>query len=251
MPADQPIYGIKSRGQAGLDELTNLEEMAAYYLREVRAFRPQGPYCLGGYCFGGNVAYEMARQLRAQGEQAVLVALLDTAPANAGYERAQWWHPSFGYRFGRNLYYWLDDFAKIKPEERRRFVARKTRAFGRRLKRRLKLQEANGSVDLEDVIDLEQFPENELKLWEVHLHALAQHQDKSYPGPVTLFRTRGQPLVCSFEEDFCWNKLAPGGLTVRRIRGSHENIFMEPNVQFLARELERCLAEATKATGGS
>src|SRR4029077_5364539 len=52
MRADQPIYGIKSRGQAGLEEFAKLEDMAAYYLQEVRALQPLGPYFLGGYCFG-------------------------------------------------------------------------------------------------------------------------------------------------------------------------------------------------------
>jgi len=123
-------------------------------------------------------------------------------------------------------------------------VTRKTRAFGRRLKRRLSFAPTDANVDLEDVIDPQQFPERELKLWQIHLQALIRHQDKTYPGPVTLFRTRGQPLICSFEEDFCWSILAQGGLTVRRISGSHENIFMEPNVQNLAKELEQCLAES-------
>jgi len=246
MPADQPIYGIKSRGQVGLDELNNLEDMAAYYLREVRAFQPKGPYCLGGYCFGGNVAYEMGRQLRAQGEAVTLIALLDTAPNHVGYEKARWWRPGFAYRFARNFYYWLEDFARLRSEERRRFVTRKTRAFLRRLRHRLTVGRDAESVDLEDVIDPQQFPQHELRLWQIHLQALIRHQDKPYPGHVTLFRTRGQPLICSFEEDFCWSKLAQGGLTLRRIQGSHENIFMEPNVRFLAHELEQCLGEAAQ-----
>jgi len=107
------------------------------------------------------------------------------------------------------------------------------------------------AVDLEDVIDPAQFPESELKLWQTHLDALITHVEKSYGGAVTLFRTRGQPLLCSFEEDFCWSKLARGGLSVRKIRGSHENIFMEPNVEFLARELEQCLESAQARSRGN
>ena len=68
---------------------------------------------------------------------------------------------------------------------------------------------------------------------------------------MVLLRTRGQPLLCSFDEDFCWSRLASGGLTVKRIPGSHENVFMEPNVKFLALELENSLAEPgnPRATG--
>src|SRR5436190_13346859 len=72
LPPDQPVYGIKSRGQNGQEEWRTLEEMAMGYLKEVRALQPTGPYYLGGYCFGGNVAYEMARQLHSEGQSVAL-----------------------------------------------------------------------------------------------------------------------------------------------------------------------------------
>ena len=57
---DLPIYGIQACGE---EEFSTLEDMATHYVEKVRAFQPVGPYYLGGYCFGGNVAQEMARQL--------------------------------------------------------------------------------------------------------------------------------------------------------------------------------------------
>jgi thioesterase domain-containing protein len=242
MPADQPIYGIKSSGQAGRDEFARIEDMAACYTRELQAFQPHGPYYLGGYCFGGNVAYEMARQLRASGEEVALLALLDSAPANAGYERIHWWNPAYGLRFARNLGYWLADFAAQSAQERRKFVARKIRSFARKLRR----PHGECTVDLESVIDTSHFPENELRLWQVHLEALLQHVQRPYPGEVLLLRTRGQPISCSLEEDFCWGKLAAGGVRVIQIPGSHEGIFMEPNIQTLAKELAFALAQVQK-----
>jgi thioesterase domain-containing protein len=244
MPADQPIYGIKSRGQAGLEEFSRLEEMAACYLQEVRAFQSKGPYYFGGYCFGGNVAYEMARQLTAQGEQVALVCLLDTTPANAGYETAAWWRPRFSYRFIRNFYWWLKDFAALSPTECRSFIARKLRALGRRAMRWLGRKEGPESVDLEAIIDASHFPAHELKLWQAHLDALAGHIQEPYDGPVTLLRTRGQALFCSLEEDFCWHKLVPRGVKVRFVPGSHESVFVEPNVGELAKQLAKCIEEA-------
>src|SRR5262249_28658646 len=98
--------------------------------------------------------------------------------------------------------------------------------------------------DLEEVIDLRHFPQHELLLWQVHLEALIAHVERPYGGRVVLLRTRGQPLFCSLEEDFCWSKLVNGGVTVRYIPGSHENIFMEPNVRVLASELAGLIAEA-------
>ena len=188
----------------------------------------------------------MARQLHAQGERVALVALIDASPSNAGYERATWWRPEFYFRFARNLCYWLADFAEQTAEERRRFVIRKGRALGRKLIRRFRNSDP-GEVDIEEVIDPKYFPKHELKFWEIHLRALTNHVERPYAGAVTLIRTRGQPLFCTFEEDFCWSKLAKGGVSVKRIPGSHENIFIEPNVKSLAARLETCLAEARQA----
>lgn len=248
LPADQPVYGIKSRGQAGLDEPTNLEEMAARYLEAVREFQPNGPYYLGGYCFGGNVAYEMARQLQSDGQRVALIALLDTAPSNAGYERMTWWRPNFLMRFAHNFSYWWQDFAALKPAERRNFVTRKLRALARKAARRVRGRAGAELVDVEEVIDPTHFPANELKLWRLHLQALAVHVEQPYIGKVTLLRTRGQPLFCSLEEDFCWSQLALGGVLVKWIPGSHENIFLEPNVRSLASALADALTQAQSET---
>jgi amino acid adenylation domain-containing protein/FkbH-like protein len=242
LPADQPVYGIKSRGQAGGEEFSRIEEMAACYVNEIRRRQSRGPYYLGGYCFGGNVAYEMARQLRAQGERIALLALLDAAPMNAGYERVPWWRPQYALRFARNLGYWLADFMAQTPKERWNFALRKLRTVGRKLLRRITRR--SRTVDLEEVIDPALFPSNELKLWEKHLQALIGHADRPYEGDVLLLRTRGQPLFCSLEDDFCWKRLVHGKVQTVLTPGSHENIFMEPNVEALAQRLKAGLAEA-------
>src|SRR5207245_2152865 len=150
-----------------------------------------------GYCFGGNVAYEMARQLKAQGEEVKLVALIDAAPANAGYESMAWWRPAYAYRFARNAYLWLRDFEQVPPKERRRFFWRKVRVLNRRLWRRLWPQLGLAPVDLEEVIDPGRVPENEQKLWAIHLRCLVEHVQQPYDGAVTLLRTRGQAMFCS------------------------------------------------------
>lgn len=249
MHPEQPVYGIKSRGQVGLDEFEHVEDMARYYLEEIRALQPHGPYFLGGYCFGGNVAYEMARQLRAQGEQAAQVLLIDSSPSNAGYERIPWWRPLFYYRFARNLVYWFKDFVTLlEPAEQRRYFVRKLRVVGRRFARMLQRGNTANEVDLDEVIDVNHFPESELKFWRIHLNALVAHVERPYAGSVTLLRTRGQPAWCSFDEDFCWSKLARGGVTIKHIPGSHENVFVEPNVKFLAETIEECLATSLVAT---
>ncbi len=78
------LIGIQARG-LDLDAapLNTVEAMAADYLDAVRLHQPKGPYHLGGFSFGGLVAFEMARQLRASGEEVALLVLLDTQPDKA------------------------------------------------------------------------------------------------------------------------------------------------------------------------
>src|SRR5262249_21790606 len=76
---DRPFYGIRARGLHGETDLPErLEDMAAEYVSAIRTIQPEGPYLLGGWSMGGLVAYEMAQQLRAQGQSIGLLALLDT-----------------------------------------------------------------------------------------------------------------------------------------------------------------------------
>ena len=77
---DRPVYALQSRGLADGRFLTSVEEMAQAYLGELRAAHPSGPYALAGWSFGGYVAFEMARRLRAEdGDGAVvLLGMLDT-----------------------------------------------------------------------------------------------------------------------------------------------------------------------------
>ncbi|HXT40879.1 MAG TPA: alpha/beta fold hydrolase, partial [Candidatus Angelobacter sp.] len=245
---DQPVYGLESRGMRGLEEFTRIEDMAAHYIEEIRTVQPGGPYYLGGYCFGGNVAYEIARQLHGQGEQIALLALMESAPPNSG-ECIQWWHPGFLAKFAVNAVYWLNDFVHQEPADRQSFVRRKFRALGKRMRRWFWRDDPDaGAVDLDEIIDAAQFPELELRLWEIHLRAIRDYVPQPYTGRVTLFRTRTQPFLCSFDPLYGWSELAAGGVEAIAIPGSHEKIFVEPQVRALAAKLKACLNDAQSKT---
>jgi acetoacetyl-CoA synthetase len=77
----QAVYGIQAiGGPTTATPPARIEEMARTYIDDIRRVQPQGPYLLGGYCFGGLIALEMAQQLRARGEDVALLTLLDTHP---------------------------------------------------------------------------------------------------------------------------------------------------------------------------
>jgi acetoacetyl-CoA synthetase len=79
--SDHAVYGIEARGLDGTAEpFDSVEDMARFYLGEIRRIQPAGPYLLAGFSFGGLVALEMAQQLRAEGETVRFLALLDSFP---------------------------------------------------------------------------------------------------------------------------------------------------------------------------
>lgn len=85
---DQPFYALQSKGQNGQGTpLFRIEDMAACYIEEIRRIQPQGPWRIGGYCFGGLVAFEMARQLNTQGQTVELLVLMDTVCPRGQFTR--------------------------------------------------------------------------------------------------------------------------------------------------------------------
>lgn len=80
LPPDQPVYGLQARGLAGDNEPIRyrIEAIATDYVKQIKTVQPQGPYFLSGLSNGGNIALEMAQQLRAQGHKVPLLALFDS-----------------------------------------------------------------------------------------------------------------------------------------------------------------------------
>jgi hypothetical protein len=77
---DQPFYALEPPGLDGQQPpLLRIEDIAARYVTDIRRVQPAGPYQLGGYCFGGAIAFEVARQLEEQGQEIALLALLEAA----------------------------------------------------------------------------------------------------------------------------------------------------------------------------
>jgi thioesterase domain-containing protein len=76
LDAGQPLLGVQPPGLDGEAPLRSLEALAAFEVEQIRRYRPQGPYLLAGYCAGGTIAFEIARQLTAQGAHVALLALI-------------------------------------------------------------------------------------------------------------------------------------------------------------------------------
>jgi amino acid adenylation domain-containing protein len=79
---EQPFYALQPLGRQGDSLPATIEIMAKSYVEILRTVQPEGPYMLGGYCNGGLIAFEMARQLQACGETVELLAIVDACARN-------------------------------------------------------------------------------------------------------------------------------------------------------------------------
>lgn len=81
LAATQPVYAYQARGiYDDLPPFASIEEMATTVRQEMKQIQPQGPYRLGGWSFGGMVAFAVACQLRQQGEQVEFLGVMDAYP---------------------------------------------------------------------------------------------------------------------------------------------------------------------------
>ena len=240
MGADQPFYGLQARGLEDEQEpLTTIEEIAAAYIAEMRRVQPAGPYHLGGWSFGGLVAFDMAQQLRAQGDEVVLLAVIDTGPGvpehmpmdSALVDEAD---PSRqllvtaeylkGLR-GVDLGLTLADLAGRSADEQiRLFVERIQRA---------------GVMHAEDSFGQVR---RLLRVYRANVRAYRAYHARPYPGSITVLHAAAEPDPDA-PGDLGWSAFTPLPVDSREVPGDHVTMLAEPNVRVLAETLRACLAE--------
>lgn len=237
----QSFYGLQAYGLVDRQTPdTTIESMAERYLDAVRQRQAHGPFLLGGYSYGGTVAFEMAQQLIAQGENVALLAMFDHPAPKSGYLTVRLSRNAIR-GFLKNLPLWLQDYAQLDPRQQ----------WGR-IRRRITPTAARtpGQTDDETVALLEYYlddvsrvPPAHRALMRLHLDGAAAYEPKPYPGCVTVLRAQRQPLWCSYDPELGWSQSARQ-VEVRTIAGAHRNLLQEPHVQVLAQELARCIAQA-------
>ncbi len=238
---DQPLHAFKSRGLDGEEEFGTIEEMAAAYVTDLRAFQPRGPYLLGGYCFGGNVACEMARLLRAAGEEVGQLVLMNCVPHGGGYVRGRPTPVWLG-RYLVNLYGLLAQLHASGPEAKRAYFRWKWGAMKQKVRRWLgRPEERTPEFEVGETVDLAACSVEQRGLWAAHVRALCRYRIQPFDARVVLLRSRLHQRYCSFAHDCGWGEFALGGVTVRIVPGAHESILEEPHVGLLATQLQASL----------
>jgi aspartate racemase len=242
MGQDQPFYALQAKGLDGVEEpFDDIKAMAAHYIEAIRTVQPRGPYALGGLCIGGLVAFEMAQQLREKGEDVAVVALLDSLAVNSGYRKntLAW---KF-LHFIKDLPSWLMGSTQLNRLQWIDLIQLKIRMA--------KISFSSGGARhqfIKEMGDLFHFSEQHRKIARAQQRALREYTPQLYPGCLTLFRARMQPLLSSHHPDKGWSRLAGGGLKIKVVPGNHLAMLQEPHVKILAKELRACLERSVSST---
>jgi thioesterase domain-containing protein len=219
-----------------------IEDMAALYIREMRAFYPSGPYLLGSASFGGFILYEMARQLEEQGIAPGVVLLLDLSVPGSGEHldngvklkeflgkiRRDGWH-YLGKKVREKVAYYQEKFlnSAVYPPLVRAYLAAKW--------------------PLPNALRYHYHTK-------AHWRVFAGYAFKAFPGKITLMRAidRG-PEVLGRREDptLGWGSLALGGVEIIDVPTGHFDMLFEPYVETFAETLRTILTSSSSEAAES
>jgi amino acid adenylation domain-containing protein len=222
-------YGIRAPEQP----FDRIEPMASFYVEEIRRVQPKGPYHLVGYCFGGIVAYEMAQQLHAMGEEVRFLGLIE-APAQVP-RPSPWSSLSRCLAFLVNAWHWWLGFLAWPGPDQRQWLAWQIRLLGRRL-----LRPGQPAYTLDDFLDNPERAGEYRRYAEAHWEALLHYEPVPHPVRAHVLRTRGSSLG-NYESDLGWHRLCEEGVQVEYLTGRHGHVFDVPHRYRLIAALRRAL----------
>ncbi len=232
-----PRVRVIGMAYPGLDRtrpfLSRVDDLVDRFLPHVLALQPDGPIRVAGSSFGGLVARELARRLRAAGRTGDLVALLDTyAP---GYPRRR---PGLRATWAAVLRRLMPPLQVDEP------FSADLLGEGMRMKRRaiamrLRLMASRRLL-------LPKRGERFLWLYEACVLAKRRYRPQPYPGDAVLFRASVQPSSAIYRDDpmLGWTGLFAGKFDIIEYPGMHADHLRAPVADTIAGELvRRCAAE--------
>lgn len=260
---DQPVYGLEAQGLWGEQPpQTSVEDMAARYMREIREVQPEGPHMILAFSAGGPVGWEMAQQLRSEGDTPFL-AFLDAPvatgprrPRPAGQPARVRPRRSFRVRMFfqvRHGVFHLRNVASLSMKGRRTYLRELFRGqigwqragwLSRRLGRRQNQSQEQGQRQGGMRVGRER-PAGHFAVRRTISNAWSDYAVQPYDGPVTQFRARIQrPMYTPEDRSRGWAKFASAGVEIVDVPGHHEYIFVDPHIKKLAREITAWAARA-------
>jgi thioesterase domain-containing protein/acyl carrier protein len=237
---DRPFYAIDPHGVHDAPP-HSIEEMASARIELIRQIRPKGPYILGGFCNGGLVAFEMARQLETAGESVSSLILLSADGSNAEFswlERLIALLPGPGDRKFRSFLKWrwqrqLADLAEPIPisQRPRRFARKALRAIREALGLLLPRPSTAHGVDITS-------PEAAgIDIGLIYHQACKAYVPRPYRGPAHVLWPGEVPLR---DPSAGWGSVMPQ-IKLIQVPGGHFTSLQGENLLILSENLRACL----------
>ncbi len=225
---DRPFYGIQALGVDGQHApLNSVDSMVSHYIAAIRRVQPYGPYLLGGWSLGGNLAFETARQLAEQGESIGLLALFDAGAlyADRGPTEADFL-PMIMALFPHEQNLPLETLRQLDPQQQLDFF----------LRRAVQAEVVADRADL-------RAGRHVFEVFKTNMEAILAYRQKRYPGKVTLFAAEHREDWFGSRSDpqLGWGAWADGGVDLYSVPGGHLEIVLEPHVAVLAAKLRAVL----------
>jgi amino acid adenylation domain-containing protein len=231
---EQPFYGLQSPPANFFAEPgVSIEQLATLYNREIRSVQPVGPYLLGGWSMGGLLAWEMAQQLKKEGESTSLLVLVDTIPPPSYLEaedKAD--EVSILARFaldmsrliGRDPRSLAEQFSQAAEPDQWQMVEETLTSYG-------VLTPKTAHAEMTALLDI--FTRNFL--------AMNNYSLRSSKQPVVYVRAFETPERFSR----LWTRWADEGIQFHSVPGDHFTMLKQPNVSIMAEILQRYIAQAS------
>ncbi len=238
---DQPVYGLQARGLDGLGaDPGEIVDMAADYVDQIRVVAPVGPYHLGGFCLGGTIALEMARQLRDAGETVGPVVMIQTQHRDYLEAITATARRRYIDRPIDRANYELSQLRDLDTRERLRYVGSKARGLGEIV--RLSVGGAAkdpGDSPVESTLEIR-------ALSAMHRGAFERHEAEPFDGAVVVIRAQAQPRALAEDPLLGWAPTLKGEVSVVTVPDSHHRrIMYHPAVQRVAEAVENAFAPAS------
>ena len=215
-------------------KLTNrtLEGIAEQFVSMIRERRPKGPYMLGGWCAHGLLAYEVARQLKAQGQEVAHVLMLETVNPVRMKQYSGWRRIIARIQLKFHLLKFETAYLRqLNRTQAKDYIA--SRASQKISRIRQSVRELLGQT-----VDTDQGPLDVLYV------AASKYYPKPYDGRVTLVRGTERTLGFGSQLHVGWDDVLGDELEVCETPGNHYTIYMEPHVEMLAHKMDACLKKA-------
>lgn len=223
----RPVWAFQARGLDGEQEPHDrVEDMAQAYIELMRSIQPQGPYALTGFSFGGLVAYEMAQQLLAQGEQVELLFLIDPHVQQ---------DLSLPERIVKRSLRLARRLRRIPAAELPRYLGDRARELGVKLRVRLGLMPPPRPSAGLGMAPVHQRVFDQLWL------ALLAYRPAAYRGSALVFVRAAEPFGPFFDPMPVWRRVAGGRLRQINMPGAHLEL-VQHNAGRVGAELDAALA---------